>query len=190
MYDSVEDDLDILHKLVKEQRTLDSFGLEKMGKPMSKEDIRAEEILNETMVRIGEGYDPRLSWQDVNIVLPKSRNNAIERLLCTERKIDKNPINRRAYCDEMKDLQDKNYIRKLTRDEIEGENTKTWYLPHFGITNPSKPDKLRIVFDASSKSNGISLSHCLLTGPDLYNSLFTISLHFRVRKFALSRKCS
>lgn len=66
-----------------------------MEKPISKEDIRAQEILNETMVRIGESYETGLLWKDVNMVHPESRNNAMKRLLCTERKIDENPIYRK-----------------------------------------------------------------------------------------------
>lgn len=60
----------------------------------------------------------------------------------------------------------------------------TYYLPHFGIINPNKPDKLRIVFDAAAKTNGYCLNDFLLTGPDLYNQLSNVLMHFSQHKIA------
>lgn len=62
---------------------------------------------------------------------------------------------------------------------------KVWHLPHFVIVNPNKK-KLRIVFDASAKSNGLSLNDFLVTGPDLYNSLQTILLNFRIKRITFT----
>lgn len=50
---------------------------------------------------------------------------------------------------------------------------KTLYLPHFAVTNPNKSD-IRIVFDAATKINGVSLNDALLTGPDLNKSFVVI----------------
>ncbi|XP_067931116.1 uncharacterized protein [Watersipora subatra] len=47
---------------------------------------------------------------------------------------------------------------------------KCWYIPHFGIRYPKKK-KLRVVFDASAKYNGIAPNDALLQGPDYINSL-------------------
>lgn len=56
---------------------------------------------------------------------------------------------------------DKGYARKLS--DKEADNMVSWYLPHFATS--AKPNKLRIVFYAAAKSNGISLNDALLTGP-------------------------
>lgn len=58
-------------------------------------------------------------------------------------------------------------------------------MPHFVSLNPNKPLKFRIVFDAASKHNGISLNSMLLKGPDLNQSLLKVLLNFRVGKFAV-----
>lgn len=184
-----KDDLDLLHDMVKQQWQMDNFGIEKAGtstRAMSKEDKRAQNILDKTMRRKGERYETGLLWKDENMVLPESKSVAMRRLFSTERKMDRNLQFGKAYCEKMLDLEGKGYIRKLSKEEIDVSNPKTWYLPHFGVVNPNKPNKLRIVFDAAAKSNGLSLNDCLLSGPDLYNSLYNILLNFRIKKFAFT----
>ena len=51
----------------------------------------------------------------------------------------------------------------------------------------STTTKLRVVFDASSKSpNGYSLNDCLLLGPRLQADVFDILIRFRLHQYALS----
>lgn len=180
-----KDDLDILHDMVKEYWKLEAV-LFPSEKVLSPEDRRAQKILDETMKRVGKRYETGLLWKNENIVLPESKMNALRRLECTERKMDKNSDYGKMYCNKIFDLEKKGYIRKLSEDDAKTTTNKTWYLPHFGIQNPNKPNKLRIVFDASSKSSGVSLNDCLISGPDLYNSLYTILLNFRIKKFAFT----
>ena len=65
-------------------------------------------------------------------------------------------------------------------------NAKTWYLPHFGVTNSNKPGKFRLVFDAAAKAQGRSLNDFLLTGPDLLRPLTTVLSKFRQHEIAFS----
>lgn len=58
----------------------------------------------------------------------------------------------------------KGYARKLSVQEVDQIYNKTWYLPHFAITNSNKPDKMRVVFEAAVISNGVSLNSMLLKG--------------------------
>lgn len=44
----------------------------------------------------------------------------------------------------------KGFARQLSASEAECEDSGTWYLPHFAVTNINKPGKLRIVFDAAA----------------------------------------
>ena len=54
-----------------------------------------------------------------------------------------------------------------------------WYLPHFVVYHPQKPNKIHVIFDSVAEVNGISLNKLLLSGPDLTNSLLGVLLHFR-----------
>ena len=40
---------------------------------------------------------------------------------------------------------------------VENRNGKIWYLPHFGVYHPRKPDQIRVVFDSSAEFQGVSL---------------------------------
>ena len=64
-----------------------------------------------------------------------------------------------------------------------------YYLPppHHCVFKDSTTSKLRVLFDASSKSpNGNSLNGCLLLGPRLHDDVFDILIRFRVHQYALS----
>lgn len=60
-----------------------------------------------------------------------------------------------------------------------------WYLPLFGVYHPKKPNKIRLVFDSSSKCEGQSLNDVLLSGPDLTNSLLGVLMRFCREKVAI-----
>ena len=79
----------------------------------------------------------------------------------------------------------KDYARVLSAEEEKRTTERAWYLPHFAVTNPNKPGKIRLVFDAAAKSRGVSLNDRLLKSPDLYNSLVGILSIFRERPIAM-----
>ena len=60
------------------------------------------------------------------------------------------------------------------------------YIPHHAVIRRDKETtKLRIVFDASSKTEGVSLNGCLNSGPCLVANLFDVLLRFRCHQIAL-----
>ena len=62
---------------------------------------------------------------------------------------------------------------------------RVWYLPHFGVYHPKKPDQIRVVFDSSAEFQGVSLNKELLPGPDLMNSLVGVLIRFRKENIAV-----
>lgn len=141
-----------LHQLVKYSFSTDSFGVMANASSYGKSERRALEIMKNTTIRVGQRYETGLLWSQDGVVLPESKAMTFQRLRCTERKMDKDPVFADQYCKKMTEYEQKGYIRRLTPAESEFEPDKTWYLPHFGVTDPNKPGKLRLVFDAAAKS--------------------------------------
>ncbi|XP_011883661.1 PREDICTED: uncharacterized protein LOC105570821, partial [Vollenhovia emeryi] len=63
----------------------------------------------------------------------------------------------------------------------------TYYLPHHCVfKNPNQPSKIRVVFDASCKSDvGTSLNDMLWVGPVIQEDLMSIVMRFRTYSYVL-----
>ena len=109
---------------------------------------------------------------------------ALNRLLSLERKIAKNPEFSEACCAKMEQYIADGYAVKLNAEEAAQHSKRVWYPPHFGVTIPNKPGKLRMVFDTAARSNGMSLNDALLPGPDLLNPLTNVLFKFRQHRIA------
>ena len=72
------------------------------------------------------------------------------------------------------------HTSKLSKTEAKRTTSTENYLSHHEDKNINKPDKIRIVFDASAKIQYESLNKHLLKGPDYLNNL-----RFRQRKYAV-----
>ena len=78
------------------------------------------------------------------------------------------------------------HIRKLTPEEASQEPKNTWYLPLMAVTNPNKPNKVRLVLDAAARSYGMSLNDALMQGPQNMNSLVGVLCRWRENRVALT----
>ena len=63
---------------------------------------------------------------------------------------------------------------------------KVHYLPHHAVLRRDKETtKLRVVYDASASTDGVSLNSCLHTGPSLLPNPLDILVRFHLHKIAL-----
>ena len=100
--------------------------------------------------------------------------------------MDKDSERAKAYYDTVDTYTAKGYARNLSSTEIAAKEPKnTWYLPHHAVTNPNKPGKVRVVFDAAASFKGTSLNDQLVTGPDLLNSLVGVIMRFPLHAVAM-----
>ncbi|XP_075163022.1 uncharacterized protein LOC142235643 [Haematobia irritans] len=76
----------------------------------------------------------------------------------------------------------------MTKVNIDNVTGAKYFIPHHCVLRPeSSTTKLRVVFDASTKtSSGKSLNDVLHTGPTLQNDLFAILLRFRLPSFVFT----
>lgn len=107
---------------------------------------------------------------------------AKSRLMLIEKKMYVNEEFADGYRKAVQAFIDKGYAKKLSSVEALYKCRRTWYLPHFGVVNNNKPGKVRVVFDAAARVNGVSLNDVLLKGPDQYQPLLAILFRFRVGK--------
>ena len=79
---------------------------------------------------------------------------------------------------------EKGYVKSVTFSDTTPD--RVWYLPHYPVTNPNKPGKVRRVSNAASTFKRNSLNSNLLTGPDLLNNLVGLLLRFRENYIAIT----
>lgn len=110
---------------------------------------------------------------------------ARRRLECLEKKMRGDPELADNLRSEIKKYLDKDYIRKLSEDQLLQISPRTWYLPIFSVCNPNKPGKFRMVFDAAARVKNISVNDMLLKGPDNLSLLLGVLIRFRERKIVI-----
>lgn len=181
-----EDDAPDLTKLIEDSYKIDVYGITDEQK-MSEEDQKALNIMESTIKNIGNRYEIGQLYKFPNISFPtkESKIMATKRLQYIENKMDKDSAFAKAYIEKINEYVEKDYAVKL--EGIDAEDTsKTFYLPHFGVYNPNKPGKFRLVMDAKAKAGPYSLNDLLLKGPDLVPPLLSVIWRGRLRKIAIS----
>ena len=115
------------------------------------------------------------------IDMPNNRSQVLHRLLQLKKRLQRDQKLTKDYRGFMQDMLQKGYARKALTKDKKGQ---TWYIPHFAVYDPNKPDKVRIVFDCSAEYKGTSLNKHLISGPDLTNQLLGVLFRFRQHQTA------
>ncbi|XP_058828010.1 uncharacterized protein LOC131687931 [Topomyia yanbarensis] len=152
----------------------------------SEEDKRARSILEATTVRKGSRMETGLLWRKEDVNFPDSYQMEISRLKGLEKRLAKDPELRRKVNEQIESYEQKQYVCKVSSAEMANANPRrVWYLPLGVVTNPKKPNKIRLVWDAAAKACGVAFNDMLLKGPDLLVSLVNVLLRFREGKIAV-----
>ncbi|XP_055633596.1 uncharacterized protein LOC129773944 [Toxorhynchites rutilus septentrionalis] len=177
-----------LHDTVKEFFSVESICVAVVPEVEGEDDRRAREILSETTIRTSTGrFQTGLLWKHDYVEFPDSRDMAEQRLKCLERRLAKNPKLYSNINQQVVDYQHKGYAHKLSREEsVNSDPRRVWYLPLGVVLNPNKPEKIRVIWDAAAKVEGVSFNSMLLKGPDLLTSLTVVLYRFRQRQIAIA----
>ncbi|XP_075162885.1 uncharacterized protein LOC142235518 [Haematobia irritans] len=163
-YENKEDDLQSLNVMMKNYFDMESLGVKiTTTKLIPADDERALKLLNEFTREV----ECRLLWKENIPPFPESYEMALKRLYCVEKKMARD-----------------SYTRKIEENEKPVNNGHVFYLPHFGVQNINKKG-IRIVFDAAAEVHNISLNKCLLSGPDINNTLISTIFKFREAPIAV-----
>jgi hypothetical protein len=146
---------------------------------MSQEDVTALHRLESGTKLVNNRYEVPMLWKSPDNQFPNNYSQARKRydLLVKRLRADTNMYT--MYKTVIDQHLANGYARKLTAQEVNEASSRRWYLPHFGVTNPNKPGKVRVVKDAAAEFRGNSLNKNLVTGPDLLNSLIGVLIRFR-----------
>lgn len=173
-------------------RTLKGFGeIENCGIEghdtviFTEEENEALEKLKGSIRYTGKGYKVGVPWKEDKPRLPDNCQTALSRLCNMENKLKKDCALGTEYSRVIKGYVEKGYLRRVEPDEP--SPPEVWYLPHFPVVRMDKTTtKVRIVFDCSAKTDGVSLNDVICAGPKLQKDLFDVLIRFRRNPVALA----
>lgn len=162
---------------------------DRVEKRKTREEIRCEEIFEESTYRNDEGrYVVRLPFKTSNPECKhgQSKEIALRRFESLEKRLLKHPNLQEEYKNVIQDYIDQGHMCQIT-EQRELEDPYVVYLPHHAvIRNDKETSKVRVVFDASSKGvNNISLNDNLLVGPKLQDDLRHILMRWRKHQICI-----
>ena len=158
---------------------------------LSPTELNEAKLIEESCQKIGNQWQVSYPWKKDPSALPDNREQAQTKLESTERRLAKNPEHAKAYNEQMKEMADMNFSRKLSSEEVKSYEGPVHYISHHEVVRPEKKSTpIRIVFNSSSSYHGHSLNEYWFKGPDLLNSLFGVILRFRENEVALSADIS
>ncbi|XP_018359711.1 PREDICTED: uncharacterized protein LOC108758964 [Trachymyrmex cornetzi] len=154
------------------------------SKPKSVEETDCEaHFVKNTRRDISGRYVVRLPFRETNKRLGDSHAIALRRFLSLERKFRANASLKSEYTRVIEEYMKMNYVSVIANDNDDG-----YYMPHHAvIKESSNTTKVRVVFDASAKTNnGTSLNDVLMTGPIIQDKLFSHLIRFRAYKYVIT----
>ena len=130
-------------------------------------------------------YEVHLPWKTPHPSLPDNYELSRKRLENLLKRLRQEPEVLKEYDSVIKE-QLQTGIVEVVEKPSEGEVGRVHYIPHHAVIRTDKSTtKLRVVYDASAKSDGVALNDCVYSGPPLAENIFDVLLRFRINQVAL-----
>lgn len=144
------------------------------------------EEFEENITFDGNRYEVHLPWKVPHPLLPDNYGLSVKRLTNLLKRLHQDPDVLREYDSVIREQLSRG-ILEVVEKPGEGEIGKLHYIPHHAVIRRDKATtKLRVVYDASARSEDAALNDCLYTGPPLTEKIFDILLRFRASRVALT----
>ena len=148
-----------------------------------KETTLYEKFVN-SIAFINNRYPVRLPWKEYHPTLPSNYKLSEDRLMSLLRRLRQSPEILKEY---------DSIIREQLRNGIiesvplpHPHVGKVHYIPHHAVVRHDKETtKIRIVYDASARSDGPSLNDCLYADPSFDQNILDLIIRFRLYKIAI-----
>ena len=174
---TVDDSLQELDRTLKKFWDLESLGV-KQNEPSVYQDFQKD-------ITFRDGrYEVSLPWKQSHPTLPGHYELALKRLGGLLKCLRHTPRVLCQYDAVIKDQLSRGIIEPV--DEFKAPSHQVHYLPHHAVIRSDKETtKLRVVYDASARTDGPALNDCLYTGPKFGQKIMDIIVRFRSHKVAL-----
>ena len=167
-----------LDRMINEAFNRDFEDLNEQKKQPSIEDQKWMNIVEKGCSKLDGHYVIPLPLRDKNMKIPNTRPVALRRAFILKKKLMKDDRLRNDYITFMRDMFLKGHAEPVPEKEIETDQP-VWFIPHFAVRHPDKPEKVRVVFDCAARVEGVCLNDLLLQGPDINSHLLDVLLRFR-----------
>ncbi|XP_033115373.1 uncharacterized protein LOC117115613 [Anneissia japonica] len=122
----------------------------------------------ESCEKVKDKWQIPYPWKKNPVTLIDNKILAERLLTSTENRLMKNPEHMKGYQQQMEEMLELGFSRKLSEQEIKEYCGPVCYLPHHAVIRPEKKSTpVRIVFNSSAKFHGQSLNEFWEKGPDL-----------------------
>ncbi len=134
---------------------------------MSRKEEGVQAALDRTTFWKDSRITVQMLWKGEFALVPPSEAAARKRLQQLHKKLSRaTPAVRSEYAKTISNDVDKGYVKKLSKEEANQLQQRFhWFLPHFIVFHPDKPNRPRRLFDCAAKVEGISLNSMLNAGP-------------------------
>ena len=152
------------------------------GKEYTIKEERELALIEQNLKFCGDHWLTTYPWLKNPNELPNNYEQIRKCLVQMEKRLRKDPMSARLYCDQIEDdMISRGVGRKLTKQEIELYDGPVHYIAHHGVQKKSsKSTPLRIVFNSSKVFQGRSLNDYWAKGPDNFiNNLLGCLIRFR-----------
>ena len=149
----------------------------------SQDDLRWTSIVEKGIRKVNGHYEVPLPIKKEKIAtIPRNtRQLAVGRMKSLAAKLKRSAKYHTAYNTSMEEMIEKGYAEKAR-----GTPERSYYIPHFGVVDSRKPDKVRVVYDCAARLGGANLNDILYQGPDLTTPLLDVITRFRFGSFGFA----
>ena len=175
--------LESLNNYVKQFWQIDSYGAVPESQLMS-QNKKSLELLKKTNKFVNRHFQVGPLCKECFPILQNNRELTTQRFKFLEKQFLKNPKYFNMYKSQINDYITSGKAELLSYEELNNISAIPYYIPHHGVLNINKPDRVRVAFDVSVKINKTCLKNNLLPGIDLLNNLVSAITNFRKEKYA------
>ncbi len=167
---------------------VDALGIEPKKTEMSRKEEREQAALDRTTFWKDGRITVQMLCKGEFAYVPPSEAAARKRLQLLHKKLSRaTPAVRSEYAKTISDDVDKGYVKKLSKEEVDQLRQRFhWFLPHFIVFRPNKPDRPRRVLDCAAKVDSISLNSIPNAVPKNMASMLGVLLRFRAHKYVIN----